>query len=167
MNAVFTKNPYKFWNYGAKGELHIFEYNSQGREFARLNDFCLSETPNDWIEAGSWCGLVANWMDCGGKAVFHYFTDERDDGDFEEWILSLVRDHMPSCEVDFRYENDNKWVTADIRLPKWGKADGTHRERCETLEILMVELYDVWPIEFWDGDSCIGGRLITVDELAA
>ena len=124
------------------------------------------ETPNDWMETGSWCGLVADWMDFAGDTVLHYFTDERDDGDFEEWVLSLVRDCMPGCEVGFRYENDGQWVTADIRLPDWDEVGGTHVERCEALRNLMVELYDVGPIEFWDGDSCIGD-LVTVEEIVA
>lgn len=166
MNAVFTDNPYKCWSYGAKGELHIFECDSRGKEFTRKNGFCLSETPNDWMETGSWCGLVADWMDYGGDTVLHFFTDERDDRDFEEWILSLVRDCMPGCEVDFRYENDGQWVTADIRLPDWDEVGGTHMERCKALRDFMVELYDVGPIEFWDGDCCVGD-LVTVDEIAA
>lgn len=166
MNAVFTDSPYKCWNYGAKGELHIFDYDSQGSEFAKLNGFCLSETPNDFMCTQSWCGLVANWMDFEGDVVLHLFTDERDDGDFEEWVLSTARNYMPGCTVNFRYENDGQWVTANIRLSSWPEIGKSHRVRCLALKTLMVELYDIEPIEFWDDDRRTND-LVTLDEIAA
>lgn len=179
MKAVFTGNPYKFWNRDCNCELHLFDDDELAAQYAtslfrnllRNEAPCICKTPNETGWAGeSWAKLVCDYASCQGfdKIVLHP-DDNGFSNDFIEWTIVTALPYDTCINWTWPYETPwhiNK-LYADIRLNTdenegglqsyW--LHGSHKERCENLCDLLHDLFDVKPFEiydFYDGDTCFG-----------
>ena len=190
MKAVFTDNPYKFWNNGNGGELHLFHDNELAKQFLIevvddpwLKGYpMLCETPNDVSVSESWANLLCLYGDCVGfdKIVLH--PDDEGTNDpmgFIEWSINTAIPY--DTGINWTWPSETPLhidkVYANINLLHEEYTDGTPnpwlhstvQERERRLCNLLHDLFDVLPFEiydFYDGNRNTG-ELMEVDEIAA
>lgn len=166
MKAVFSENPYKFWTYGAVGELHLFDDNVDFELFtSACPDWFTTSDPNEIEEAETWAKLVYDYLSCGGTAVLHVFTDEYDK--FEEELVTsgylgdLIGNGKAGWEIGFIPGHGGRWASMMVRIRFAGKSGEDEVNPVELMRLLH-DVYDVAPFELWESRSDSNGNYRSV-----
>lgn len=188
MKAVFTGNPYKFWNRTCDCELHLFQDNELADQYAislinspLVDEMpCICETPNDVSVSESWANLLCLYGSCAGfdKIVLHPDDDgTHDPMGFIEWSINAAIPY--DTGINWTWPSETPLhidkVYANIELLHEEYTDGmpnpwlhmTVKEKERRLCDLLYDLFDVTPFEIYDfyyDNRCIGD-LMEVDEI--
>ena len=161
MKAVFTEYPYKFWNYGVKGSMHLFRDDAEAEMFAKTSDdYWLCDTPNGPEIGVTWANLAYDYASCCGwdKLVLHIDDQEFfDTAEMLEWGFDIIANFdWVSCNwtwrdghikmIDVYIEQEElvkKFVDAML-----GRFD--YKEEGQMFFNLMHYIYDVTPFEAYE-----------------
>lgn len=186
MKAVFTGNPYKFWNRTCDCELHLFQDNELADQYAislinspLVDEMpCICETPNElgWVGT-SWAKLLCDYASCQGldKIVLHP-DDEGFHHGFIEWTIATALPY--DAVINWTWPSETplhiEKIYANIKLVDEEYTDRTpnrwlsmsDKEWIESLCDLLFDLFDVQPSEiydFYDSNRCIGDLIEVAD----
>jgi len=191
MKAVFSANPYKFWNRGCKGTLHLFDDDKAAEAYFTIlwNEYVnypyareddgkhipmIIDTPNEVEVAECWARLVCDFASIIGYDRIEFHRSEE-----TKYFFDLLEADLNVCErfhtaTNWTWPSDNPFldgivvsnigVDTDSDFWKWKKESPHELE--EKLCDLLHDVFDIEPFEWYDPDTNErNGELVYTEEI--